>query len=144
MGGSRREESERLLDLAREAAASAYAPYSGIRVGACLEVGDGRVFTGCNVENASYGLSVCAERVAVFAAVVAGAVAFRRMALYSSTEEPLFPCGACLQVISEFCDDMEFIISGAGGETLRRDLSSLLPCPARLRGEYGRQRRDGR
>ncbi len=130
---------ERLLDLAREAAAMAYAPYSGVRVGAALEAEDGKVFTGCNVENASYGLSVCAERVAVFTAVANGVQTFRRLAVYSSTGKPLYPCGACLQVISEFSDDLELIICGAGGVYRRCVLSSLLPHPTRLEGAEERR-----
>ncbi len=132
------EEERELLDLARKAAASAHAPYSGIRVGAALQTEDGRVFTGCNVENASYGLTVCAERVAVFAAVAGGARGFHRMAVYSSTQRALSPCGACLQVVSEFCRDLDFILAGEGEGPLRRRLSSLLPHPTRLeRGSAG-------
>jgi cytidine deaminase len=132
------EEERELLDLARRAAASAYAPYSGIRVGAALQTEGGRVFTGCNVENASYGLTVCAERVAVFAAVAGGAKGFRRMAVFSSTRRALFPCGACLQVVSEFCRDLDFILAGEEEGPLRRRLSSLLPHPSRLeRGGAG-------
>ncbi|MEJ5187271.1 MAG: cytidine deaminase, partial [Candidatus Geothermincolales bacterium] len=121
-----------LIDLARVTAGRAYAPYSGIRVGAALEAEDGRVFTGCNVENASYGLTVCAERAAVFAAVASGARAFRRMAIYSSAREVLYPCGACLQVMSEFCRELDIILAGGEKGPLRLKLTSLLPHPTRL------------
>lgn len=121
-----------LIDLARVAAGRAYAPYSGIRVGAALETEDGRVFTGCNVENASYGLTVCAERAAIFAAVASGARAFRRMAIYSSAREVLYPCGACLQVMSEFCRELDIILAGGEEGPIRLKLTSLLPHPTRL------------
>jgi len=94
----------RLIAAARAAAAHAYAPYSGFRVGAAVLTRDGRVFTGCNIENASYGLTLCAERVAIARAVSEGATAFRAVAIAGgSAETPAPPCGACRQALAEFC-----------------------------------------
>ena len=123
---------DELLLAARQSAHAAYAPYSGFRVGAALLCDDGRVITGCNVENASYGLSICAERAAVFAAVAAGAQRFRAIALSClSTEprEPLVPCGACRQVLSEFVD-RDLTVIREGGD--RTSLAALFPAPFRL------------
>ncbi len=92
-----------LIDAAVQAAQNAYAPHSGFKVGAALLCADGSVFTGCNVENSSYGLTNCAERTAVFAAVAGGHRDFRAMAVVADGEVPPFPCGACRQVLNEFC-----------------------------------------
>jgi cytidine deaminase len=122
-------EHERLLEEARRALASAYAPYSGFRVGAALLAGDGTVWTGCNVENGSFGLTVCAERVAVFRAVTEGRRSFRAIALASDAQDPVPPCGACLQVLSEFASDLTIVSVGGqeGRETKKWMLSELLP-----------------
>ena len=115
-----------LVDAARAAQAEAYAPYSRYRVGAALEAEDGRVFTGCNVENASHGLTVCAERNAVAAAVVAGARCFRRIVVATDGDPPGSPCGACRQVLAEFGHDLDVICVGPA-RTLRWRLEELLP-----------------
>jgi cytidine deaminase len=128
---------DRLIQAAREAMGRAYAPYSGFRVGAALLADDGSIHTGCNVENASYGLTVCAERVAVTNAVVRGARRYRRLAVVSEGPEPVAPCGACRQVLHEFSPRIE-ILSEARGSRRQWVLERLLPDPfdrARLRDE---------
>lgn len=124
-----------LIAAARDAQTRAYAPYSHFRVGAALESIDGAVFLGCNVENASYGLTICAERAAVFAAVSAGVTRFRRAVVVSDVDPPAAPCGACRQVLSEFGLDLP--IDGVGLKTtVKWRLSDLLPSsfgPEQLR-----------
>ncbi len=115
-----------LIAAARKAQAQAYAPYSNFRVGAALESTDGTIFLGCNVENASYGLTICAERAAVCAAISAGARAFRRAVVASEVDPPAAPCGACRQVLAEFGLDLP--IDGVGRtQAVRWRLSELLP-----------------
>jgi cytidine deaminase len=115
-----------LISAARSAQSRAYAPYSQFRVGAALEAADGTVFIGCNVENASYGLTICAERAAVCAAVSAGAKRFRRAVVVSDVDPPAAPCGACRQVLAEFGLDLP--IDGVGPKrTVTWRLSDLLP-----------------
>jgi len=116
-----------LIEQARRAMANAHAPYSGYRVGAALLCDDGTVITGCNVENASYGLTNCAERTAVFSAVASGRVTFEAIAIAASGDPAPFPCGACRQVLAEFCA-AEFpvhIATPDGHKTLT--LGELLP-----------------
>jgi cytidine deaminase len=124
-----------LISAARSAQARAYAPYSQFRVGAALEAADGTVFIGCNVENASYGLTICAERAAICAAVSAGAKRFRRAVVVSDVDPPAAPCGACRQVLAEFGLDLP--IDGVGSKrTVSWRLSDLLPVafgPEQLR-----------
>lgn len=105
----------------------AYAPYSGFAVGAALEDDTGRVFIGCNVENLSFGLTNCAERVAVGAAVASGARRFRGLAIVSDSIEPVSPCGACRQVLAEFAPDLMILCENREGRQFRASLSELLP-----------------
>lgn len=118
--------SAELVRKAREVQQHAYCPYSKFRVGAALEAADGRVFVGCNVESASYGLTICAERMAIGAAVAGGARQFRRLVVATDAEPPAAPCGACRQLLAEFGLDLEVIAVGPKSER-RWTLSQLLP-----------------
>jgi cytidine deaminase len=115
------------VSAARESRERAYAPYSGFQVGAALLTDDGRTFTGANVENASYGLSMCAERTAMFHAAAQGARRVAAVAVAASNDEPTWPCGACRQVLYEFGRDVSVISEGLGGRREERRLSDLLP-----------------
>ncbi|MBL8900270.1 MAG: cytidine deaminase [Planctomycetes bacterium] len=116
-----------LLTLAERAAARAHSPYSRVCVGAALRAPDGRVFTGCNVENASYGLTICAERVAATKAISEGVSTFVAAAVWSSTPRPFTPCGACRQFLSEFARELPISLGCAGGAEEEAELSALLP-----------------
>lgn len=116
-----------LINLAFEAMEQAYAPYSGFRVGAALECADGSVFLGCNVENAAYGSTICAERTAVVKAVSEGRREFRRIAIAAQSEDYCMPCGACRQVLCEFSTDMEVLSAKKDGRYVSYKLSALLP-----------------
>jgi cytidine deaminase len=106
---------------------NAHAPYSKFRVGAALEDASGRVYTGCNIENATYGLTLCAERVAVFKAISEGAREFRRIAVAADTETLTPPCGACRQIMWEFCGDIEITLVNPRGKSEVVRLKELLP-----------------
>ncbi len=122
-------EIDRLLDLAQEARDRAYAPYSNYRVGAALLTADGQVYQGCNIENAGFTPTVCAERTAFFKAIYDGHRAFRAVAVIATGEEMGFPCGVCRQVMAEFCDK-DFIIITANRDRTKVNVSPfeiLLP-----------------
>ncbi|KZC20112.1 MULTISPECIES: cytidine deaminase [Rhodanobacter] len=124
-----------LLALARSAREQAYAPYSNFLVGAALLTRDGRRFSGCNVENASYGLCNCAERTALFNAVAAGCRPgdFVAIAVIADTDNPVSPCGACRQVMSELCDDaMPVLLANLHGDTRQTTVTALLPGSFKL------------
>lgn len=129
---------ETLLARAREAQDRAHAPYSGFKVGAALLAEDGTVHVGCNVENASYGLTQCAERAAVCAAVAAGVNRFAAIAIVTDGVEAVAPCGACRQVLAEFASELS-IVSEAEGERREWTLGELLPAPF---GGAPRERRE--
>jgi len=116
-----------LVQAAKAARLHAHAPYSKFFVGAALECADGSVFTGCNVENLSFGLTICAERVAIGAAVAAGKRDFRCIAVAADTSEPVSPCGACRQVMAEFNPSLRIILSTLGGKAEEFTLDQLLP-----------------
>jgi len=120
------EDVERLVAAARSARERAMAPYSNFSVGAAVMCADGRVFEGCNIENASYGLTICAERVALFTAMVAGCGRIEAIALVGSSAEPLSPCGACRQVMLELAPDAEVIMAGDEAHR-RRSVRELMP-----------------
>lgn len=119
--------SDALVTAAREARLRAWAPYSGFKVGAAIETAEGRIISGCNIENASYGLTVCAERVALFKALSDGHARFVRIAVVADTEGPTSPCGACRQVLWEFAPDLEVIMANLTTVTGRHSLAALLP-----------------
>jgi len=116
-----------LLNMAREAAKFAYMPYSRFPVGAALECDDGTVYTGCNIENAALGSTICAERVAMGKAISEGRRSFKRIAICGQGENYCMPCGACRQFMSEFSYDMEVLCSKADGRYVSYKLSQLLP-----------------
>lgn len=116
-----------LIKMARQAQANAYAPYSNYKVGAAILGGDGQIYTGVNVENGSYGLTICAERSAVFKAVTAGCREFKKIVVYTKSSPPAAPCGACRQVLNEFSPGMEVICANDKNEVKRYTLSELLP-----------------
>jgi cytidine deaminase len=118
-----------LIVAARAARDHAYAPYSSFRVGAAVRARSGHIFTGCNIENASYGLTVCAERIAVFKALSEGERGFSAVAVVTDSERLTPPCGACRQVLWEFCGDAEVILANLNGRIEVHQLAALFPRP---------------
>ena len=121
--------SDSLVDAARQARNNAVADFSHFKVGAALETDTGEIVTGCNVENATYGLTVCAERVAIFKALSEGKRSFKRIAVVADTASPTPPCGACRQIIWEFCGDVEVVIANLSSVTATYRMRDLLPVP---------------
>jgi cytidine deaminase len=119
--------SDKLVEAAKVAMSRAYCPYSKFHVGAALEAEDGTVTTGCNVENASYGGTICAERTAAVTAVAAGKKKFRRIAIASDASEPVAPCGLCRQFLAEFGTALTVVSVGSSGRTKSWTLAELLP-----------------
>jgi cytidine deaminase len=127
---ARNKEAQReLLDAAWAAREHAVALYSGFKVGAALRDADGRVFTGCNIENSTYGLTVCAERVAVWKALSEGSRSFTGIAVVTESQKLTPPCGPCRQILWEFCGDMEIILANKNGLQRRMQLRQLFPEP---------------
>lgn len=121
------ETEKELVEAATKVRMRAYAPYSNFRVGAAVRTKTGKIYTGCNVESASYGLTVCAERVAIWKAVSEGEKEFSAIAVVAETEELTPPCGACRQIIWEFCRDIPVTFANLKGETETVPMSELLP-----------------
>jgi cytidine deaminase len=118
-----------LIAAAQAARENAHAPFSNFRVGAAVRAISGRIFTGCNVENATYGLTLCAERVAIFKAISEGERGFVAVAVVADTDVLTPPCGACRQIIWEFCGDAEVLLANLQGKIERHRISVLLPKP---------------
>jgi cytidine deaminase len=118
---------ESLIAAAREVREKAYAPYSHFKVGAALRTRSGRVFRGCNVENLSFGLTVCAERAAVFAAIAAGEIGFEAIAVVADSVQPVTPCGACRQVLAEFSSDLPICSANLQDVRYETTIGELLP-----------------
>ena len=116
-----------LIEAARQARRNAHAAFSGFKVGAAIETSGGKIFTGCNIENASYGLTMCAERVAIFKAISEGETEFTRLAVVADTPELTPPCGACRQIIWEFCGDVPVLMANLKDATETVQMKELLP-----------------
>ncbi len=121
------ERNQKLIDAAAAARLRAFAPFSHFRVGAAVETVDGEIVTGCNIESATYGLTMCAERVAIWKAVSEGAKGFRSIAVVVDTERLTPPCGSCRQIIWEFCGDVPVVLANLGGQIETFAASELLP-----------------
>jgi cytidine deaminase len=120
---------KKLIEAARTARENAHAPYSNFRVGAAVRTKSGKIYSGCNIENATYGLTLCAERVAIFKAMSEGERDFDAIAVVTDTEKLTPPCGSCRQIIWEFCGDVPVIMSNLQGKHERDTASNLLPRP---------------
>lgn len=121
------EEFKKLIKKAEEARKRAYTPYSKFQVGAAVLCADGKIFTGCNIENASFGLTICAERIAIFKAISEGSTKFKAIAVVGDTAKPCSPCGACRQVIWEFGEDITLIMVNLKGDFKIKKIKELLP-----------------
>jgi cytidine deaminase len=122
-------DSDHLVAVAREARERAVAPFSNFKVGAALLAKGGRVYGGCNVENASYGLTICAERVALLKALSEGERVFEMIAVVADTADPTPPCGACRQLLWEYCGDIPVVLANLQTVTGRHQMRELLPLP---------------
>ncbi len=121
------DELQSLINVAQEARTRAIAPYSNFQVGAALETVDGKIYSGCNIENASYGLTMCAERVAIFKALSEGERKFKRLAIVAEAKELTPPCGACRQIIWEFCGDISVALANGNGAVTVLQMRELYP-----------------
>ena len=129
-----------LLDQARRAREAAYAPYSSFKVGAAVLTAAGEIFSGCNIENASLGATICAERVAIFRAIAAGCRDLTALAVIADTPEPVAPCGLCRQVLAEFNPDCLVLMANTAGRIRLANLKELLPLAFRWPDGQGRDR----
>ena len=120
---------KQLIDAAREARTKAYSPYSRFAVGAALQTTSGEIHTGCNIENLSFGLTLCAERSAIASAVSSGNRDFSAIAIVADSKQPAVPCGACRQVLSEFNPNLKIVCATLGDEVEEFDLATILPRP---------------
>jgi cytidine deaminase len=120
---------ETLIEAARRAREHALASFSHFKVGAALETADGQIITGCNIENATFGLTLCAERVAMFKALSEGYLRFTRIAIVANTDQPTPPCGACRQILWEFGGELEILLANLNAPRGRYQLRDLLPLP---------------
>jgi len=121
---------EKLIESARKVIKNSYSPYSKFKVGASILTKSDKIYSGCNIENSSFGATVCAERIAIFKAVSEGEKEFTKLAIVSDNDVMPYPCGICLQVISEFVNnDIEIIISNKNGKTVESSLKKLLTMP---------------
>lgn len=118
---------EKLIEAAAKVRDNAHAPFSNFKVGAAVETRSGKIFTGCNVENASYGLTICAERVAIFKAISEGETEFAKIVVVADTPELTPPCGACRQIIWEFCGDVPVIMANLKDEMETLQMKELFP-----------------
>lgn len=123
---------EKAIAEAQRAMRNSYSPYSKFKVGAALVTRDDRIFAGTNVENLSYSLTICAERSALMAAVTAGVTDFKLLALVSESDNNILPCGACLQVLAEFCDDLKIVSVNNSGKKQTTSLREIFPRPFEL------------
>lgn len=121
------EKYKKLIGEAEQARKKAYTPYSKFKVGAAILTSEGRIFSGCNIENASFGLTICAERVAVFKAISEGFKKFEAIAIIADTLRPCYPCGACRQVILEFGEDITLVMANLKGDIKINKIKELLP-----------------
>lgn len=116
-----------LINAARLARENAFAPFSGFKVGSAVATADGRIYTGCNIENASYGLTLCAERVAIFKAISEGVRKLKSIAVVADTDELTPPCGACRQIIWEFCGNCELVLANLNGKSETIAFAEIFP-----------------
>lgn len=131
---NKNKKTKQLVKIASKARKKAYAPYSKFKVGAALEAENGKIYTGCNIENASYGITVCAERVALVKAVSEGVKKFKRIAVVASSKKPCPPCGICRQALYEFAPKMEIIMANLKGKTMSENIAKLLAHAFRVNG----------
>lgn len=119
----------RLVDSAKRAQKYSYSPYSSMKVGAAILTNDGDIYTGCNIENSSFGLTICAERTAIFKAISEGKRKFRAIAIYSEGSSPIQPCGACRQVLNDLAGDIDIVLTNKNNPIIIMRLSILFPFP---------------